>query len=149
DVIRPVLDYIGVSLPLVWRDAGSPHALPALEEGLYQAVQLAVRVAIQRREFARRLNQPPLQVSATDHAIAAIYPLGLDWTVHQLIGKGMAEDEGALKLGETLVRYLRDFAEREARHFALGVVIDHPSETYEFSRTMDEAKSRHESETIA
>jgi hypothetical protein len=47
--------------------------------------------------------------------------------VRQLVGKGFAEDEGALKLAETLVRYLREAAEREARHFALGVAIDCPA----------------------
>lgn len=124
--IRPVLDYIGVSLPHLWRDAGSPRSLPALEDGLRQTIQLAVRAAVQKREFVRRLPNPS-DASTMDLAVAAIFPIGLDWTVRQLVGKGFAEDEGALKLAETLVRYLREAAEREARHFALGVVIDSPT----------------------
>jgi hypothetical protein len=123
--IRSVLDYVGVSLPVLWRDAGCSRSLPALEEGLRQSVELAVRAAVQKREFVRRLPRPG-EPSVVDQAIVAIYPIGLDWTARQLVGRGAAEDEGALKLCETLVRLLRDAAGREARHFRLGVVIDHP-----------------------
>ena len=125
DVVRPVLDFIGLNLPLVWRDAGSPRSLPALSEGLIQTVHQAVRAAVQRREYMRRL---PVRFDSqlTDSATLALYPIGLDWTVQQLMGRGLAEDEGALKLAETLVRNLSQAAEREARHFALSIVIDHP-----------------------
>jgi hypothetical protein len=123
--VRPVLDYVGVSLPHLWRDAGSPRALPALEDGLRQTIQLAVRAAVQKREFVRRLPSVT-DFTALDSAVVALFPIGLDWTVRQLVGKTFAEDEGALKLAETLVRYLREAAEREARHFALGVAIDAP-----------------------
>jgi hypothetical protein len=125
DAIRPVLDFIGVSLPLVWRDTGSPRSLPAFEAGLRQAVELAVRAAVQKREFVRSMPHRAEQLTL-DRAVAAIYPIGLDWTVHQLVGKGAAEDEGALRLSETIVRYLRESAAHEARHFALGVVVDQP-----------------------
>jgi hypothetical protein len=137
DTIRPVLDYVGISLPVVWRDAGSPRSLPALEEGLRQTVELSVRAAVQRREFVRRLPRRG-EVSAVDNALASVYPIGLDWTVQQLVGKSMAEDEGALKLGETLVRYLHDSAERECRHFGLAVAIDHPTDLPERSDSADE-----------
>ena len=141
DVIRPVLDYIGLSLPVVWRDAGSPRSLPALEDGLRQAVQLAVHAAVQRREFVRRLPRRG-EMLALDHAITAIYPIDLDWTVRQLVGKSIGEDEGALKLGETLVHYLHDFAEREARHFALGTVVDHPTDIPQRKPVAGEGDSR-------
>jgi ATP cone domain len=125
DVIRSVLDFIGISLPVVWRDAGSPRSLPVLEDGLRQSIQLAVRAAIQKREFIRRLPTR-IESPVIDHAILAIYPIGLDWTARQLVGRSAAEDEGSLKLCETLVRLLRDTAAREARHFGLGTVVDHP-----------------------
>jgi hypothetical protein len=134
--VRPVLDYVGISLPHLWRDAGSPRALPALEDGLRQTIQLAIRAAIQKREFVRRLiiekgdkSNSSTQIGLIpffDSAVVALFPVGLDWTVRQLVGKTFAEDEGALRLAETLVRYLREAAEREARHFALGVAIDAP-----------------------
>jgi transcriptional regulator NrdR family protein len=127
--IRPVLDYVGVSLPQLWRDAGSPRSLPALEDGLRQTIQLAVRAAVQKREFVRRLPRSADSL-ALDSAVLAIFPIGLDWLVRQLVGRGFAEDEGSLKLAESLVRYLRDAAEREARHFALGVVIDSPGPSH-------------------
>jgi hypothetical protein len=128
EVARPVLDYVGVSLPVLWHDAGCPRSLVALEEGLRHALGLAVRAAVQKREFIRRLPSGAHQ-SAVDQALVAIYPIGLDWTVRQLVGRGGGEDEGALKLCETIVQFLRDSAGREARHFALGVVIDHPVDT--------------------
>jgi hypothetical protein len=124
-VIRPVLDYVGIHLPVLWRDAGSPRSLSAIEQGVRQAAELAVRAAVQRREFMRRLPSSA-EPTALDSAVLAIYPVGLDYTARQLVGKGAAEEEGALKLCESLVRFLRDAAAREARPFGLGVVLDHP-----------------------
>ncbi len=124
--VRPVLDFVGISLPIVWRDAGSPRSLSAIEDGLAHGVQLAVRGAVQRREFMRRLPGAP-DAELVDPSLLAIFPIGLDWTIRQLVGKGFAEDAGALRLAETTVRLLREFSEREARHFSLGVLIDHPT----------------------
>ncbi len=124
EAIRPVLDYTGVSLPLLWRDAGSPRSLAALEEPIAGAAALAVRGALQKREFLRRLPSC-LELRSLDQASLAIFPVGLDWTVREMVGHGLAEDEGALRLAEAIIRLLSVAAEREARHFGLGVVLDH------------------------
>jgi hypothetical protein len=124
--VRPVLDYAGLNLPLVWRDAGSPRSVTAIADVLERSVDVALRGALQRREFMRRLPGSS-RLIGLDHAVVALYPIGLDWTVLQLTGKSFAEDDGSLRLAETIVRQLRAAAEREARHFSLGVVIDHPT----------------------
>ncbi len=121
--VRPVLDFVGVSLPIIFRDAGSPRSLPALEDGLRLTIQLAVRAAVQKREFLRRLASS-VDVVAVDAAVVALCPIGLDWTVRQFVGRSFVADEGALKLAESLVRFVRETAEREARHYSLGIVVD-------------------------
>ena len=124
--VRPVLDYAGLNLPLVWRDAGSPRSVTAIDDVLRRSVELALHGALQRREFIRRLPTSA-RLDGLDQAILAIYPIGLDWTVAQLTGKSFAEDDGSLRLAETIVRQLRAASEREARHFSLAVVVDHPT----------------------
>jgi hypothetical protein len=123
DLCRPVLEYIGLSVPLVWPDAGSPRSLSALDDGLAQAIHLAVRAAVQKREFVRRIPSR-IGYEIVDQAVLAVTPVGLDWTVRQVAGKSFAEDDGALRLAETLVRRLHDLAQHEARCFALPVVVD-------------------------
>lgn len=123
DNARKVLEYVGISLPTVWREAGSPRSLVALEDGLVQAVQLAVRGAVQKREFLRRLPRI-LDSSLIDHAVLAVAPIGLDWTVRQLTGKSFTEEEGSLRLAETLLRSIRETAERESKFFSLGIIVD-------------------------
>jgi hypothetical protein len=125
DAARGVLDYIALSLPLIWRDAGSPRVLSAIEDGLARTVQLAVRAAVQRREFLRRVGPHP-PAPALDQAALALSVLGLDWTIQQWAGKSIAEDGGALKLALNLIELLRHLAEREARFFGLAVVLDAP-----------------------
>jgi hypothetical protein len=129
EAIRPVLDFVGVNLPLVWRDAGSPRSLTALESPIAAAAALAVRAALQKREFLRRLPSC-LELRSLDQAALAIFPIGLDWTVRRVMGHGLAEDDGALRLAEAMTRLLFVAAEREARHFALGVVLDHRIESW-------------------
>jgi hypothetical protein len=124
EAIRPVLDYVGVSLPIMWRDAGSPRSLAAIEESIARVAALAVRGALQKREFLRRLPSC-LELRSLDQAALAVFPVGLDWTVREMVGHSLAEDDGALRLAEAMVRLLLVAAEREAKHFGLGVVLDH------------------------
>jgi hypothetical protein len=117
------LAFLTVHLPTLWREHGAVRSTTHLLDALAHAVPTVVRAALQKREFLRH-HVGGLSAEQIDRAALVVGPGGLDWTVRQILGHGIAEDESALSFACHLVRRLRECLEREARPFALPTLVD-------------------------
>ncbi len=125
ELTRPVLCFAGISLPQLWRQAGRPPSLTALEEPLVEAVRLTVRAAVQQREFMRQVAAGPAD-RLLDRAVLAMYPIGLDWLISELAGESFCVEPAGLPLAVSTVELLIQACRQESRHFGLQCVLDAP-----------------------
>lgn len=119
-----VYQYVGIRLPLLYRRLGPGTDADILGQRLGLLCESSIRAGVQKREFLRR--QQAEFLTDREHSVAAVVvvPLGLDILVQEMVGKPLAEDDGALALAEQVLSRMAHRLHREGRHYQLECLVD-------------------------
>ena len=114
-----VLLTVGLHLPRLAAQPGLREDAALFLQKLGSLTRLAISAAVQKREYLRRLEraQPsPLTTGfLLDRARLVVAPIGLDFVVQQMLGRGLTSGGAALDLGKQIVTRLRDVLKQETR----------------------------------
>lgn len=128
-----VLLTVGLHLPRLAEQAGLREDAALFLQKLGSLARLAISAAVQKREYLRRLErgQPsPLTTGfLLDRARLVVAPIGLDYVVQQMLGRGLTSGGAALDLGKQIVTRLRDVLKQDGKTAHLDGCIDGPSDT--------------------
>jgi hypothetical protein len=126
-----VLLTVGLSLPQLAEQMGSPADPERFLRKLGSLARLARSAATQKRDFLRRTSgdRPELnQGFLLDRARLVVAPLGLEDAVRSLLGRGLCEDPPALTLGRRVIQELRDVLRRDGQGTQLDTCVDGPAD---------------------
>jgi hypothetical protein len=125
-----VLLTVGLHLPRLAAQPGLREDAALFLQKLGSLTRLAISAAVQKREYLRRLEraQPsPLTTGfLLDRARLVVAPIGLNYVVQQILGRGLTTGGAALDLGKQIVMRLRDVLKQDGRTAHLDSCVDGP-----------------------
>jgi ATP cone domain len=127
-----VLLTVGLHLPRLAAQPGLREDAALFLQKLGSLTRLAISAAVQKREYLRRherVQPSPLTTGfLLDRARLVVAPIGLDFVVHQMLGRGLTSGGEALDLGKQIVTRLRDVLKQDGRTAHLDACVDGASE---------------------
>jgi hypothetical protein len=122
-----VLLTVGLHLPRLLEQSGSPIDPPSFLRKLGSLARLALSAATQKREFLRRRTSSRPNVNrgfVLDRARLVVVPVGLNHVTQQLLGHGFCSEGPARQFALQVVNGLRSVLEKDAQPCVLDTCVD-------------------------